>query len=311
MAIFPYLPTRLLEGFIDFSGKVTFLVLRRYRKRMEQTLLGITGAEFGGEQQKKDLLRRVWRNFGRSAYETIRAVHISRDEIRAMVAIEGEEHLRLALQKGKGVIALSAHLGNFSMIGPRLAAAGYPFNALVKQPSDPRFARLNDDYRSRAGVKTIPAKPRRNSVQRILAALRQNEIVLIIADEFKGGGINVEFLGQTAPSPRGPVTLALRTGAPIVPMFVTRDNQDRLTLTIFPELELVKTGDRKSATAASLALVSRHLEAMVRRYPDQWTWLGFRENGTRPTEDSHRFEPPPVQQESGRPAQRLGAPNRH
>ncbi|MGH7845996.1 MAG: hypothetical protein ACREQW_12620, partial [Candidatus Binatia bacterium] len=76
-------------------------------------------------------------------------------------------------------------------------------------------------------------------------------------------------------------------------------DQDRLTLTISPEVELVKTKDRKAAIAVNVATLSRLLDAMVRRYPDQWSWLGFRENGN-PEEESSGFATSLPEQESER-----------
>lgn len=223
----------------------------------------------------------AWRNFAQGVVETACNLYTSKEKICSTVVMQGEEHLKKALKRGKGVIALSAHLGNFAIIGPRLAAAGYPFSVVVKQPRDQGFARLLDHYRAQVGVKTISARPRREAVRQILSALRSNEVVLLIADEFKSGGVEVEFLGRTAPAPRGPVTLALRTSAPIVPMFVTRDPADQLTLHIRPEIDLVRTGDLQEEVTQNVVLFARQLEAMVRRYPDQWNWLGFRENGNR------------------------------
>jgi KDO2-lipid IV(A) lauroyltransferase len=112
------------------------------------------------------------------------------------VAVEGEKHLERALGKGRGVLALSAHLGSFTMIGARLAAGGFPFSVVVKQPRDRRFARLIDAYRAQLGIHTISAKPRREAVRGILKALRENRIVLVIADEFKSGDVMVDFLGK-------------------------------------------------------------------------------------------------------------------
>ena len=198
-----------------------------------------------------------------------------------MVAVEGEEHLARALAKGKGVVALSAHLGNFAMIGARVAAAGYPFSVVVKQPRDSRLANLIDEYRARVGIKTISARPRRETARRILRALRQNEIVLLIADEFKSAGVRVEFFGRSALAPRGPATLALRTGAAVVPMFVTRGEKDQLTLRIGPEIDLARTENPQQDVGTNTALFTRHLEEMIRRYPDQWNWLGFRKDGKR------------------------------
>jgi KDO2-lipid IV(A) lauroyltransferase len=205
--------------------------------------------------------------------------------ICASVPIEGEKYLQQALKKGKGVIALGAHLGNFTMIGPRVAAAGYPFSILVKHPSDQRLARLLDSYRAKRGMKTISAKPRRQAARQILIALRRNEVVCILPDVFKTGKVNTQFLGSTVYVRRGPVTLALRAGAGVLPMCVTRDAEDRLTLRISPEIDLVKTGDPQEDVTANLALFSRHLEDMIRRYPDQWCRLspqGTGEQNVRP-----------------------------
>ena len=108
------------------------------------------------------------------------------------------------------------------MIGPRLAAAGYPFSIVVKHPPDQRLARLIDGYRAKVGVKTISAKPRRQAARQILDALRRNELVLVLPDVFKSGRVNAQFLGSAVYVRRGPVTLALRRARQFVPMCVTR-----------------------------------------------------------------------------------------
>lgn len=282
VAILPWIPRRLILLLTSAAARLTFAILWKYRKRMEENLAAAMGEEFATQAGRKAVVWRAWRNFAQGVYETTCALHRSKGEIRSNVAIQGEEHLQRALVRGKGVVALSAHLGNFTMIGARLAAAGYPFSAVVKQPKDERFARLIDHYRAMVGIQTISAKPRREAARQILKTLRENGVILVIADEFKSGGVEVEFLGRTVPAPRGPATLALRTGAAVLPTFVTRDHEDRLTLHIGAEIPLTKTGDLQKDIVANASLFAGHLEAMVRRYPDQWNWLGFHRNGRRP-----------------------------
>ena len=240
---------------------------------MEENVSMAMSDQFLPVKRRKTVVRMAWRNFVWGLYETACALYTSTDTICASVAIEGEEYLKRALEKGKGVIALGAHLGNFTMIGPRLAAAGYPFSLLVKHPPDQRLTRLLDGYRAKVGVKTISAKPRRQAARQILGALRRNEVVLVLPDVFKPGSVNAQFLGAPVYIRRGPVSLALRAGAAVVPMCVTRDAEDHLTLRISPEIDLVKTGDLQEDVAANLTLFIRHLEVMVRRYPDQWCRL--------------------------------------
>jgi KDO2-lipid IV(A) lauroyltransferase len=280
--VLPWLPARFLSALSSAIARGSFLILWKYRRRMEENLGAAMAKEFSSAGQRKALIRKAWRNFAQSALETSYLMKGPKEKVLASVAIEGEEHLKRALVKGKGVIALSAHLGNFTMIGIRLGAAGYPMTALIKQPRDPRFARLMDGYRTGAGLVTISAKPRREAVRKVLRALRVGSVVLIIADEFKSAGVPVEFFGVRSPAPRGPATLALRTRAATVPMFATRDADDRMTLHIEPEIELIKTGNREQDVAANTELFTRHLEGMIRRYPDQWNWLGFRREGIRP-----------------------------
>ena len=297
VAILPWIPRRPVLLFTSAASRLTFLVLWKYRRRMEENLSMAMGREFRTRERRDAVVWRAWRNFAQGVYETTCAVYDSKEDICSAVAVEGEEHLRRALKQGRGVIALSAHLGNFTMIGTRLAAAGYPFSVVVKQPKDERFARLIDRYRAMVGIQTISAKPRREAARQILKALRRNEVILVIADEFKSGGVEVEFLGRTAPAPRGPATLALRTGAAVLPTFVTRDHEDRLTLRIGEEVRLVKTGDLQQDIAANASLFAGHLEAMVRRYPDQWNWLGFHRNGRTPRSEmvkkTEAIEQPP------------------
>ena len=277
--IFPWVPGRLTLAFTAVASRLTFALLWKYRRRMDENVAAGMAEAFRTPQDRRRLVRSAWDHFARGVYETITVIHSSPATIRSTVAVEGEEYLKRALEKGRGVIALSAHLSNFPLIGARLAAAGYPFSVVVKRPRDEGLAKLTDHYRAKVGNKTISARPRREAARQILKALRKNEIVLMIADEFKSGGVEVEFLGRTAPAPRGPVTLAMRSGAAVVPMFVARDGQGRLTLHVWPELDLTKTGDLQEDVVSNVALFARQLEAMVRRHPDQWNWLGFHRNG--------------------------------
>jgi KDO2-lipid IV(A) lauroyltransferase len=287
--VLPAVPYLVLTRFTMFLAWVTFGLLFHYRRRMEHNV-GIALGEITTRAQRKELIWRAWKNFARGILETSAVMHFPKARIVKFIAIQGEENLVAALKKNKGVIALSAHLGGFTLIGARLAAAGYAFSVVVKQPGDKRFASLIDGYRSRVGIQTISARPRREAVRGIVKALRQNRIVLVIADEFKSGGLMVNFMGQNIPAPRGPATLALRTGAATVPMFATRRPDGTLLLTVGPEIELIRNEDIEESVAATTKLFTRYLEDAIRRYPDQWNWLGFSRNGVRPQAETPRLD---------------------
>jgi Kdo2-lipid IVA lauroyltransferase/acyltransferase len=272
--LLPHLPSRPVLAYTRFMARLTFALLWNYRKRMNENMASVFGAKIS-EQEKKALVWAAWWNFARGVLDTTQVMHFSAEQILAAVKLEGEEHIRRALAEGKGVLALSAHLGSFTMIGARLAAGGFPFSVVVKQPGDERFARLVDGYRSQLGIQTISAKPRREAVRGILKALRQNRIVLLIADEFKSGDVMVDFLGMKAPAPRGPATLALRTGAVTLPMFATRTPDGGLTLAVGAPLPSIERPDLEESVVATTALYTRHIEAAIRQHPEQWNWLGL------------------------------------
>jgi Kdo2-lipid IVA lauroyltransferase/acyltransferase len=226
--------------------------------------------------------RRSLRNFFRACVEAGAAVESHDDQLRARIGLIGRDHLDAALARGNGVLLLSAHLGNFFLIGSRLALEGYPASVLVNQPRDGRFAKLMDDYRLQVRQPTIHARPRREALRQLQSVLRQNQVVIVIADEFRhGSGIEVPFFGGTVIARRGPVTLALRTGAAIVPGCLVRQVDDSLKLVIEQELELERTGKGSAQITENTVRITQWLERTVRTYPDQWNWMNIRHWATR------------------------------
>jgi KDO2-lipid IV(A) lauroyltransferase len=275
IGVLRWIPYRLLMLFTSFWAWVTFGLLWKYRKRMEENVAMALGAQIVNPSDRRALIWHAWKNFARGVLETCAVMHFSKEKILSTMAMEGEEHLQRALAKGKGVLALSAHLGSFTMIGARMGAGGYAFSVVVKQPKNEPFAHFLDDLRAQLGIHTISAKPRKEAVRGILKALRGNRVVLVIADEFKSGGVMVDFMGQVSPAPRGPATLALRTGAVTLPIFAIRQADGSLRLLIGAEIEPVRLEDLEESVAATTALFTRHLENAIRRFPEQWNWLGF------------------------------------
>jgi KDO2-lipid IV(A) lauroyltransferase len=275
IGLLAWIPYRLLVLSTSFWSWVSFGLLWQYRRRMEENVATALGDEIVSPADRKALIWKAWKNFARGVLETCEVMHLSKEAIVSTVAMEGEEHLKQALARGKGVLALSAHLGAFTMIGPRVAAGDYPFSIVVKQPKDEHFAQYIDDLRARKGIRTISAKPRKEAVRGILKSLRENRVVLVIADEFKSGDVTVDFMGQQCPAPRGPATLALRTGAVTLPMFMTWRPDGSLCLLIEPEISPVRLEDLEQSVAATTALFTRQLENAIRRFPEQWNWLGF------------------------------------
>lgn len=278
------IPRRWLFGFFDGLASLGFLLFRSYRTR-SMSNLSMALANGGGGLNAREIARRSLRNFFRACVELVISVETPDYERRAAIPIDGREHLEKALAKRRGVIILSAHLGNFFLVGMRLGVEGYPVHALINQPDDNQLAEMLDNYRLRIRLRTIHARPRRHAAQQLNAVLRRNEIAVIIADEYRTrNGVPTKLFGRTVLARRGPATLASRTGAAVVPACLVRQPDDSLRLVIEPELELARSGRGQNEISENIARMTGWLEKTVRNYPDQWNWMNIRWWGDEETQ---------------------------
>jgi len=270
-----------LKGVVFFSkivGILTFYLYKKYRERVIDNL----SLAFGNEKDPKEIRRlakEIFYHFTLTPLETvyIAANGIPFERFLLRIKIEGKENLDAALARGKGVIALGAHFGSFTLLGTRLAIEGYPFNLIVNVG---RFRKLWGKlayYQGIVGQQTIPLKPLSASVKKSLNCLHRNEILYIVADEQqRRGGFPVPFFGQVAYSPPGPAIFSLKTGAPILPMFVLRDDELNRTLVIKSPLQFEPTKDQRKDIERLTYQFTKAIEETVRQYPTQWAWLNRR-----------------------------------
>ncbi|MGH7845287.1 MAG: lysophospholipid acyltransferase family protein, partial [Candidatus Binatia bacterium] len=198
---------------------------------------------------------------------------------RQVVAIQGRENLEAALAKGKGIIALGAHIGNFVLVGTRLGLEGLLFHTLFRLPPDRTIKAILDSLQKPLHQQIIPLMPKRKAAVRILEVLNRNEIVFILADNLRTGKVHTRLFGQRVHTSRGPTSLALRSGAAVVPMYMIRDYQGTLQLVIEPEIPMVRSANLAQDIPENMHRIAQYLEGLIRRYPDQWNWLTVRMRG--------------------------------
>jgi Kdo2-lipid IVA lauroyltransferase/acyltransferase len=268
-------PRRWLYRVADALAGIGFYLFRGFRTRSVRNVGFAFGAKLT-EAQVEEIVRKSLQNFFRDFVEIAIALVIPADKLRTEIVVEGRENLDAALAKERGVIVLSAHLGNFFLAGTRLAIEGYPTYVLINQPRNMQFARFMDDYRLKVQQKTIHARPRREALRELSQVLRRNELAIVIADEHRtSNGIHVPFFGRTVAARRGPATLALRTGAAVVPVYLVHDKSHRLKMIVEPELDLITTDKGKAAIRENTLRMTQWLERTVRVYPEQWNWMNI------------------------------------
>jgi Kdo2-lipid IVA lauroyltransferase/acyltransferase len=275
-------PRRWLLALFRGCADLGFHFFHKFRRRSIRNLELALGDQLS-DGEIAAVVRGTLRNFFRDFVELGVAYERPLDRLRADIPVSGLEHLNAASSKSNGVIALSAHLGNFLLLGTRLAAEGLAVNVLINQARIKKIADLRSHHRSRIGQRTIHARPRKEAFRKLIQALRRNEIAIMIADEFRSGsGVYVPFFGRTVIARRGPATLALRTGAAVVPVYLVRDSAGELRLVIEPEIEFSRTGKTKTDVIENTIRMTRWLERTVRAYPDQWNWMTIHWQKCRP-----------------------------
>jgi len=267
-------PPKLLVPVARVWGTLGFYLIKRYRQRVLSNL----SLAFAGEKDAKEmtkLAREVFFNFTLTPLETIYAAAVPL--FMKGIEIIGREYLDAALAKGNGVIALGSHMGAFTILGMRLAMEGYPFNVIINVENFPKIWKRLEYYQRRLGQRPFTPKPAAASIKKSLNCLRRNEILYLIADEQQIiGGIPVPFFGRTAYTPPGPAIFSLRTGAPILPMFIVRERGTPKTLFIEHPIEIERTFDEKKDMELLTAKLTRAVEDSIRQYPEQWPWLNRR-----------------------------------
>ena len=131
------------------------------------------------------------------------------------------------------------------------------------------------EQRTKMELKTVYAVPRRECVSNSLKVLRENELLFIPLDQNFGSdaGVFVDFFGQKAATATGPVVFALRTKAPILPMFIIRETEDRHKIIIEPPLVLEEHAHEEEMISMNTAKLTRIIERYIRRYPHEWGWM--------------------------------------
>jgi KDO2-lipid IV(A) lauroyltransferase len=221
-----------------------------------------------------------YKNFGRSMMEVSKFPRMSESRLWEMVTVEGDEHPRQALAEGKGAIIFTGHFGNWELLGAAIARGGFPVHGTDTRHSNDMTHRIIIDLRKSQGVKVLePYEP----FSGMLRMLSENQFIAYLADQDGGrDGVFVDFLGRPASTRRGLALLAIRSGAPVAPVFIVRkgDNRHRVIYR-----ELVRPDPRlkgKEAVADLTQRCTRLLEEMIRDHPQSYFWMHRRWKSKRP-----------------------------
>jgi len=277
--LFTFMPTRTFPFVARYLEVISRPFTRKYRRvALENLTLSL------GKEKSKEGIGYIYRacllEVAQSFCELISAMVFgfrnssSLAHLKEKFVLEGEENLKRALFQRKGVIGLCAHFGNFTLMGIGLTSRGYPYALIVRPADESRVEGYFQKWRDKLGYDSIPAFPRSTAVRRSLGALHHNKILALFADQNKAkGGVFVDFFGRPAGTVVGPAVMALKTGAPVVPIFNVRQGVNKHKVIIGPPVEFEISGNQDKDILSVTAKITKVIEEFVRRYHTHWWWF--------------------------------------
>ena len=192
------------------------------------------------------------------------------------VSVDGVPHVEAAHAMGRGILLLTAHFGNWELLAACHALTRFPLSVVVRPLDSPLYDGILERFRTRSGVELIT---KRRALTDIVDALRRGRMVGILLDQnaSRREGVFVPFFGVPASTSKGMALIALRTGAPVLPVFIRRRPDGRHVVDAGAPVPVPPDGDVVAFTRA----FNEAIEAAIRQAPEQWFWL-HRRWKTRP-----------------------------
>lgn len=262
------LPESLAYRMGEILGDIWRVLSRRNKARALKSLE--TAFPEWDIQQRRLVTRAVFKNLGRCGIEILR-FYGKKYDLDRNVSVDNIERLRAAMEKGKGVVVVSAHIGNWELLAGAAAAYGFPMKVVADRIRDPRI----DDilYKSRAGA-GVSTMFRDEPIVPMLRNLRKNEILAILIDQDSHfDGVFVKHFNQPTYTARGPAILSIASGAPILPVFIARNNDGRHRIYIEEPITADPTKDREKEILRITQCCLDAVEKYIRRFPEQWVWM--------------------------------------
>lgn len=273
-AFFLCLPSFALEAMGKGLGILIYHLSKRYRTDGFRTLK--TALPNLTPKEASQLCKKNFQHFGIVGVDLITASRLTKEKLEQSIQVEGIHHIDNAIKKGKGIICLTAHFGNWERISSLMVSKGYAINVVARSADDPKLNRLLERLRGRFGVNIIY---KGNAIRAILKKLSQNEIVWILADQNSAEGF-ITFFNQPCGTELGPGIIQARTQCAVITAWCKRIGPSKYIFTIEPEIENLPPQEEQKGLAL-MQVYNERLENQVRQAPEQWLWFHDRWKYTR------------------------------
>ncbi len=261
------LPRKVAYALAVFAARFAFWFSPLARPRLQYNI-GVARPDLN----ERELRRTTWLNFRNHAKAYADLMLLPRTQMsvmRPLLHVQGMENLEAARALGKGVMAVSCHMGSYEVVSAIWAATLSPVSFFAEELEPRALFEWYRDTRARLGISVLTLSV--PGIRKVTQALREKEMVITAIDrDITGTGHPMPFFGRLAPIPTGTAAIALRSGTPLLPVCVYRLPDDSYMAEAAPPVVAKSTGDRKADEIRVTHELLGHIEGFIRRHPEQW-----------------------------------------
>lgn len=275
--LFAIIPEPLVRPVGRLVGKVgAYLIPKRRQIAIENIRLSLPfmmkNADWNPAlSTPEEIVKVMFSHLGMSLVETCRLYHGRGADIIDQIEVRGQEHLEAAITRGKGVVVLTGHCGNWELAALALARHfNSPMSVVARRQNNPWLNKMVEKMRLNYDNMIIYKD---NAFRRMLAVMRKNGIIGLLVDQavYPDEGSLIDFLGRKAWASKAPVLLARKSGAAVLPAFIHRE-ADRHVIDIYPEISFSADNTEEGMTA-DVQKYSSAIANFITRYPFDWYWV--------------------------------------
>jgi KDO2-lipid IV(A) lauroyltransferase len=252
-------------------GRSFYFIDKRHREITLENLKKAYNNKLSPEELKRISLN-CFQNLGISAAEMIRMEKWDKTEFLKNLSVEGMEHYQAAIKKGRGLVFIGAHFGNWELLGIAISLLFQKGYMVARKMDNPFIHRKVEQLRTFTGNKVIN---KNDAFWEMIRLLKKGEAVCVLMDQnvAKREGVFVPFFERPACTNKGLAMILLKTKTPVVPIFIVRRPDGTHRVIVKPEIPLVHSGHLKNDIRQNTAQMTHAIEEMIREYPDQWLWM--------------------------------------
>lgn len=266
-----FLPERLRLKIGQFMGVAAYHLLKKKRIVAISNLKRVFKNK--DNEELKAIAKKCFERFGINFVELLLIPYLDKSEYEKHFSIKNRNYIEDALEMKKGILAIVYHYSNWEIMGIASTLLNREIIALARPLKKHR--KLNDflnALRSSTGLKIIPNEWTGKAIMRYL---KENKIVALLADqrEKRSKGVFVDFFGEKVSTNKGPTILAMKTGAPVIPVYLSRNGFLKYTIVCGKPIQIERKGDTENLIETNTRKINAFLETIIMEAPEEWFWV--------------------------------------